>query len=440
MSISPDTQRARLHIGMSLAPTWLSGDAWRRPDSGVEQTFSQAFFLDIARRAEAAQADFVFCPDVMSLRTDLLSQGAGFASLDPTMLLSAIAPQTRHIGLLTTVSTLFFPPYVAARQIQSLNWLSNGRAGWNIVTALEGHGNFGMAEMPSTSERYARATEFVSVVRQLWQSFPHDALHFDRDGGLFADPERVQAIDHRGRYLSVKGPLNLPAFGEGRIPFVQAGASPEGRHFAAGVADAVFASTPDQETARQLRQELHELAARQRRRPEAVKLMPGLSLYLAETGSAARQLHADTHARRDPARDRKSIRDLLGVDVSDWPLDRLVQPDDLPAEGDFVPRSRTHATLLRDLVTRESLPLGELLRRPEVMGSAHWQIVGTVDDAVGQIEDWFTHEAIDGFIALPGGSTDSMHRVLGELLPRLSKAGLFRRQYSSNTFIGHLLD
>ena len=216
--------------------------------------------------------------------------------------------------------------------------------------------------MPSASERYARATEFVSVVRQLWQSFPHDALHFDRNGGLFADPERVQAIDHRGRYLSVQGPLNLPAFGEGRIPFVQAGASPEGRHFAAGVADAVFASTPDQETARQLRQELHELAARQGRRPEAVKLMPGLSLYLAETGSAARQLHADTHARRDPARDRKSIRDLLGVDVSDWPLDRLMQPDDLPAEGDFVPRSRTHATLLRDLVTRESLPLGELLR------------------------------------------------------------------------------
>ena len=103
MSMSPDTQRARLHIGMSLAPTWLSGDAWRRPDSGVEQTFSQAFFLDIARRAEAAQADFVFCPDVMSLRTNLLSQGAGFASLDPTMLLSAIAPQTRHIGLLTSV-------------------------------------------------------------------------------------------------------------------------------------------------------------------------------------------------------------------------------------------------------------------------------------------------------------------------------------------------
>ncbi|MDO4638007.1 MAG: NtaA/DmoA family FMN-dependent monooxygenase [Lautropia sp.] len=440
MSLSPGTQRASLHIGMSLAPTWLAGDAWRGPDSGVEGIFSQAFFLDIARRAEAALADFVFCPDVMALRTDHLSQGAGFASLDPTMLLSALAPQTRHIGLLTTVSTLFFPPYVAARQIQSLNWLSKGRAGWNIVTALEGHGNFGMDSMPSAAERYARAEEFVSVVQQLWQSFPHEALRLDRDSGLFADPAQVRAIDHHGQYLSVQGPLNLPAFGEGRIPFVQAGASPEGRHFAAGVADAVFASTPDREAARRLRHDLRKLAEHQGRQPDAVKLMPGLSLYLAETGSAARQLHADTHGRRDPTRDRKTLHDLLGIDVSDWPLERVVQPDDLPAEGDFVPRSRTHAALLRDLVTREALPLGELLRRPEVMGSAHWQVVGTVDDAIGQIEDWFAHEAIDGFVALPGGSVSSMHRVLDALLPRLSQAGLFRKQYSSSTFIGHLLD
>lgn len=246
----------RLHIGMSLAPTWLSGDAWRRPDSNIEGIFGSDFAVDIARRSEAAHLDFVFRPDVSSLPLDVLETGSGFASLDPTVLLAAVARETSRIGLVSTVSTTFYPPYVVARQLQSLHWISNGRAGWNIVTALQGHENFGLDAMPDAEQRYARAAEFTRLVHDLWDSFPREALLVDRESGRYADVSRVHPVDHDGEFLKVKGPLNLPAFGEARIPLVQAGASESGRDFAASVADLVFAPTPDKEAALELRRDL----------------------------------------------------------------------------------------------------------------------------------------------------------------------------------------
>lgn len=428
--------RRTLHIGMTLAPTWLSGEGWRRPDSGVEHLFDGALAADIARRAEAACADFVFCPDVMSLQTGQLAQGMGFSSLDPTLLLATVAGHTTHIGLLTTASTTFLPPYVVARQIQSLHQLSNGRAGWNIVTALDGHANFGLDGMPPAQARYARAEEFTDVVRRLWASYPHGALRLDREQGLFADTAQVHPIDHQGANFFVQGPLNVPAHAS-PIPLVQAGASPEGKRFAARVADAVFASTPDRQAAASLRQELRQLAAGAGRPPEAIRLMPGLSLYLAGTRADAHALFAATHARADRALACQRVQALLGVDVSAWPGDQPLLPTDLPG-SDFVPRSRTHAELLKRLIHQERLPIDTLLRRPEVAGSGHWQIVGTVDDAFREISDWFASESIDGFIALPGGSVSSMHRVLDELLPRLSEAGLFRKAYAGRSFASHL--
>ena len=429
---------AKLHVGMSLAPTWLSGEAWRRADSDIDGVFSSDYFVDLAQRAEAAYVDFVFRPDTLFLRTEGLETGGGFASMDPTMLLAAIARETSRVGLLSTVSTTFLPPYVVARQIQSLNWLSNGRAGWNIVTALEGHENFGLREMPSPQERYERAAEFTHVVRQLWASFPNEALKLDRESGRFADSSLVRPVAHEGPHFSVKGPLNLPAHAS-RIPLVQAGASPEGRDFASSVADAVFASTPDMQAAIELRADLCRRAEGHGRKPDGVKLMPGLSLYLAETGKEAQDLFAETHARANRARAFASIRDMTGLDLSDWPLMRIVTASDLPSPPE-TPRSRTHANLLRRLIERETLSVGDLLQRPEVMGSGHWQIIGTVEDAFETIREWAQAGAIDGFVAVPGGSVASMRLVLDQLLPRLGDAELFRTGYSGHTFADHLAE
>lgn len=429
--------REKLHIGMSLAPTWLSGDAWRRSDSGVEQVYSSGYALDIAKRSEAAKLDFVFRPDSLFLNVEALESGPGFGSLDPTIQLASIARETSHIGLLTTVSTTFFPPYIVARQLQSLNWISRGRVGWNIVTALDGNENFGLSEMPSAQERYARAAEFTDIVRRLWESYPADALALDRASGRYADSSRVRPIDHNGPHLRVKGPLNLPALGGDRIPLVQAGASPEGRDFASSVADAIFASTPDMEAAVELRQDLRRRAETHGRKAEDIRLMPGLSLYLAQSRDEAAELFNETHARTDDARKFASVLAMTGLDLRDWPARRQVTAADLPPLPEKL-RSRTHAELLRRLILREEPTVADLLTRPEVIGSAHWQIVGTVEDAVEEIVEWRNAGAIDGFIAVPGGSVGSLHRVLEELVPRLAEAGLFRKEYLGATFLGHL--
>lgn len=427
----------RLHIGMSLAPTWLSGDAWRRTDSNIENLYSSDFYVDIAKRAETAKLDFVFRPDTLFLDTGVLEAGPGFSSLDPTALLASVARETSRIGLLSTVSTTFYPPYVVARQLQSLNWISNGRAGWNIVTALDGNENFGLAAMPSALDRYDRAAEFTGIVRALWDSFPKAALKLDREDGRYADASLVRPIDHAGRHFSVKGPLNLPACGP--IPLFQAGASPEGRNFAAAVADGVFISTPDLEAAIEARKDLRRRADDHGRNADDIRVLPGLSLYLAPSRREAVDLFKATHARVARARRLASIKEMIGLDLSEWADERRITPADLPAPPTAV-RSRAHSDLLRRLIHRESPTVGEILQRPEVAGSAHWQVIGTVDNAVAEIKTWAEAGAMDGFFALPAGSVQSMRLALEGVIPRLAEAGLFRAEYSGATFVDHLRD
>ncbi|MEM9030329.1 MAG: NtaA/DmoA family FMN-dependent monooxygenase [Pseudomonadota bacterium] len=427
----------RLKIGMSLAPTWLNGDAWRRPDSDVERLFDCDFYVDVAKRAEASKLDFVFRPDTQFLNVEVLESSPGFSSLDPTILLAAIARHTSHIGLLSTVSTTFFSPYIAARQLLSLHWLSKGRAGWNIVTALDGNENFGLTSMPSSQERYSRAAEFTDVVRRLWASFPHDALQVGRHSGRYADASRICPIDHEGDHFSVRGPLNLPCYPGASIPLIQAGASPTGRDFAAAIASASFASTPDMDAAIELRRDLRHRAESHGRAGDDIRLMPGLSLYLAPCRKEAQDLFNETNARIGDARRIASVKQMIGLDLGDWPRDRRISASDLPEALANV-RSRTHSELLRRLIVREEPTVAELLGRPEVIGSAHWQIIGTVDDAAAEIAAWTSAGAIDGFIAVPGGSTASMALTLDELVPRLAEDGLFRSDYGGATFAGHL--
>ncbi|MEM9629886.1 MAG: NtaA/DmoA family FMN-dependent monooxygenase [Pseudomonadota bacterium] len=431
------TSSKKLHIGMSLAPTWLSGDAWRRSDSGVEDLYSSEFYLDIARRAEQAKLDFAFLPDSLFLNRSALATSAGFASLDPTILQASIAHGTSKIGLLSTASTTFYPPYIVARQIQSLHWISKGRAGWNIVTALDGNKNFGLSEMPSPEARYARAAEFVEVVKLLWDSYPGDALKLDRDSGLFADPDLVESFEHHGTYFDVEGPLNLPRFDKAPIPLVQAGASDTGRAFASSVADAIFASTPDKAAATELRADLRSRAEGHGRRADDIRILPGLSLFLAPTAAEARELFAETNARLNTERGISKIHEMTGLDLTDWSQTRKVSAADLPPPPEKV-RSRTHSRLLRRLIERETLTVEELLRRPEVVGSAHWQVVGTVGDAIDQISDWASAGAIDGFVAFPGGATETVRLFLEEAVPQLGEIGLFRKEYSGSTFFDHL--
>ncbi len=427
--------RPKLCIGMSLAPTWLSGEGWRHPDSDIEGLYSSDFALDVARRAEAAHLDFVFRPDASFLPMAVMEQSFGFSSLDPTLLMTAIARETSHIGLMTTISTTFGHPYMAARQLMSLHWLSHGRAGWNAVTALMGNENFGQADMPSSEARYARAMEFTAVVQRLWASFPAEALIVDRDSGRYADTDLILPINHRGPAFEVKGPLNLPAYPGPRLPLMQAGGSAMGIDFAGQVADMVFAQTPNMAAALDMRAQLTARAEAHRRDPRDVRLLPGLSLYLAETRGQAMDLFMANHRRLNRGQRMVRLFDGTGLDLRSWPDDRRITPADLPQHQ---PHSRPHLAALRRLIEDEQPTVAELLTRPEILTSVHWQVIGTVDDAVEEITRWFDAGAIDGFIAVPGGAPESLRLTLEELVPRLATNGLFRSAYSGKTLLSHL--
>lgn len=422
---------------MSVAPTWLSGEGWRHADSGIEGLYSSDLALDVARQAEARHLDFVFRPDASFLPMPVMAQSFGFSSLDPTLLLASIARETRRIGLLTTISTTFGHPYHAARQLMSLHWLSQGRAGWNAVTALQGNENFGLPEMPSSESRYARAAEFTEVVRRLWASFPSEALLVDRATGHYADTDLILPIDHQGPQFQVKGPMNLPQYPGPDIPLMQAGGSSLGVDFAGQVADMVFGMTPDMSTAQEMRRQLSERALAHGRQPRDLRLLPGLSLYLGETRDEARELFLATHARVSRAQRLAYAQAFLGLDLRDWPRDRPITLADLPV-GHTSTRCATQCEAVRRIIRHLRPTTDELLARPEILASVHWQVIGTVDDAVAEITEWFRAGAIDGFIAVPGGSRRSLDLLLAALIPRLVQEGLFRARYTADTLRGHL--
>lgn len=432
-------RRRKLCIGMSVAPTWLSGEGWRDPDSGIEGLYSSDLALDVARRAEAVHMDFVFRPDASFLPMQMMEQSFGFSSLDPTLLMATLARETSRIGLVTTISTTFGHPYYAARQMMSLHWLSKGRAGWNVVTALQGNENFGLPEMPSSESRYARATEFTDIVRRLWASFPPEALLVDRDTGRYADTDLLLPIDHQGANFAVRGPLNLPQYPGPRIPLMQAGGSKYGVDFAGQVADMVFAQTPDLQSAQALRAQLSERAQAHHRQPRDVRLLPGLSLYLGETRAEAQALFLATNRRVDRKQRIARVQEFLGLDLGNWPGDRRLSDTDLPG-GFASSRCQTHCDALRRIIRDLAPTVDELLARPEILASVHWQVIGTPEDAVREIADWFRAGAVDGFIAVPGGSVRSLDLLLDRVIPALAAQGLFRRSYSADTLLGHLED
>ncbi|WP_433754127.1 NtaA/DmoA family FMN-dependent monooxygenase [Paenibacillus amylolyticus] len=429
--------KKQLCIGLSLTATWLKGNSWCREDSNVENLYSSDFYLELAQKAEKAKLDFVFKADALLLHVDVLDHTPGFSSPDSTIMLASIARETERIGLITTTSTTFNPPYVVARQLQSLNWISKGRAGWNMVTAIGGAENFSNAPMPSSKERYTKAMEFADVVHKLWRSYPHDALWVDRKTGRYADREKICAIEHSGEYFSVKGPLNVPAYSPDSLPLLQAGASESGRHFAASVADAVFAATPDIAAGIELREDLRRRASNQGRHPDEIRVLPGMYLFLGKTRDEARELHHEAHAHMTIKHRYSAIQSILGMDISHLSMDCPVTADMLPDL--FQPtHSQTHTNLLRRLIINEQPAVRDLLSRPEVVGSAYWIIVGTVEDALREIITWHEAGALDGFIALPGGSMQSMSLFFDELVPMLADQGLFRKEYTGSTLSEHL--
>jgi alkanesulfonate monooxygenase SsuD/methylene tetrahydromethanopterin reductase-like flavin-dependent oxidoreductase (luciferase family) len=414
-----DVMKRQLHLNLFIHSRGHHEASWRHPAASPLALTDIRYYQDLACRAEAALFDSIFLADQLALSEDV-SQAAR-TWLEPVTVLAAMAVATSRIGLIATASTTYTEPFNLARQFGSLDHISNGRVAWNIVTSwlATAAGNFGGEGQLSHAERYARGEEFMDVVKALWDSWAADAVIDDRAGGLYAKPDRIRPINHKGTYYQVAGPLNMPRCPQGRPVLVQAGSSDTGRRFAARHAEAVFTAHMEKATAQAFYADLKALVAAEGRVPEEVLILPGLSPMIAST---------------EVGRKRLSGR-FGGHDFSHLPLDRPLVPEDFPDPG-AVEAARSRTEVILSLVRREKPTLRQLLA--SLAGArGHFTAAGTPEQIADLIEDWFTDGAADGFNIMPPVLPAMLDVFGAQVIPLLQRRGLFRTAYAGTTLREH---
>jgi FMN-dependent oxidoreductase (nitrilotriacetate monooxygenase family) len=394
--------------------------AWRHPSSDPRALLDIRHYQRLARTAEDAGFDSLFLADQVAAPPDVRH---GIARVfEPLTLLSALAMVTERIGLIGTVSTSYSEPFNLARQFASLDHLSGGRAGWNIVTSAgdDAARNFGRDGAADHAERYARAAEFLEVVTALWDSWADDALVLDPAAGVFADDRRVHGIGHAGRFFRVEGPLTGPRSPQGRPLLVQAGSSGDGRAFAARYAEAVFTAQQTLPEAVAFAEDLRRRAAGHGRAPGQIALLPGVVPVLGSTEAEALRLAGELDERIVPVRALRALSAQLGVDVTGHPLDRPLPP--LPPV-ERVNGAQSRFELIRDLAERERLTLRQLLGRLGG-GRGHFVFTGTPEGLADHIETWYRSGAADGFNIMPPLLPAGLDVFVEQVLPLLRRRGL----------------
>lgn len=422
-----------LNFNLFMMDTGHHEASWRLPGSYPLANIDIEYFEKLAQLAESVTFDSVFLADSPVL------QGAGrrpTGRIEPLTLLTAIARATQRIGLIATASTSYNDPFNLARRFGSLDHVSGGRAGWNIVTTAgdDAARNFGLDAQPSHLERYQRADEFLQVARKLWDSWEDDAIVADPEHGAWAEPGKVHVIDHRGRFFSVRGPLNLPRSPQGHPLLVQAGSSEDGKDFAARHAEAVFTAQQTLEDGQAFYADLKRRAALAGRDPDGVKILPGLVPVIGSSEAEARALEAelDRLILAEEARDRLARR--FGLDPAHLPLDEQL-PDDLPTEDD-IEGAKSRYTLIVELARREKLTVRELIGRLGG-GRGHRTFAGTPEQIADTIELWGANGAADGFNIMPAVLPSGFELFAEHVVPILRKRGLIRTQYVGTTLREH---
>ncbi|MQY29369.1 LLM class flavin-dependent oxidoreductase [Nocardia aurantia] len=422
-----------LHINAFLMGVGHHEAAWRHPRTEAHRVLDVAHYQELARIAERGRLDSIFFAD--NLAVGAYVKRNVHTVFEPITLLSAIAPVTEKIGLIATASTSYHEPYALARAFASLDHLSNGRAGWNIVTSgTEAEAfNFGYDAIPEHARRYARAEEFVDVAEQLWDSWEPGALVLDADEGVFADPGKVHAVDYAGERFRVRGPLNSPRSPQGRPLLVQAGSSEDGKEFAARHAEAVFTAQQTLAEGQAFYRDLKDRLARHGRAEGDLKVLPGLVPFIADTEAEAVALQQEFTGLISPDYALRQLSTMLGLDLTAYPLDRPLPP--LPDES-AVEGQKSRFTLVKQLAAGRELTVRQLIGELGG-GRGHRTLAGTPEQIADDLETWFRGGAADGFNImppyLPGGLTDFVERVV----PILQRRGLFRTEYTATTLRGH---
>ncbi len=425
-----------LHLNLFLMSRGHHEGAWRHPKSNHKALTDLALYVEAAAIAERAKFDAVFLADTLAAGNS--SGLASSGSLEPIVLLSLLAAHTQNIGLIGTASTTYSLPYTLARQFATLDHLSNGRAGWNIVTswAPEAGANYGLQQNVDHGDRYKLAEEFVEAVDALWKSFPADAVLDDREGGRYLDRDRMTPADYAGQHYRAKGPLNVPESPQSRPVYIQAGQSDAGRGFAARWAEAIFTAHMTKDSAKAFYTDVKSRAVGYGRSPDDIVVLPGISAAIGSTTREAEQVweELDDLTSTDVGLTRLSAR-FGGHDFSSLPLDRPLTADDFP-DPNAVEASRSRVVGYIDMTVKENLTLRQLLRK--LAGArGHFVATGTPEQVADIIEDWFKTGAADGFNVMPPIINSQLALFADEVVPILQQRGLFRHDYEGSTLRSH---
>ncbi|WP_373466061.1 LLM class flavin-dependent oxidoreductase [Streptomyces sp. V3I8] len=400
--------------------------SWRLPESDPYAHVALDHYIHLARIAERGTFDSLFLADGPQLWSNLAQRPAG--ALEPLTLLTALATATEHIGLIATASTSYNSPYNLARRFASLDIISGGRAGWNIVTTAgaEAARNFGLDAEPAHAERYARAAEFLDVALKLWDSWEDDAIVADKAAGVWGDDTKIHPPRHRGKYFNVEGALNVPRSPQGYPLLVQAGSSKDGKAFAARYAEAVFTAQQTLRDAQDFYADLKSLTAAAGRDPDHVKVLPGIVPVIGSTEAEAR---ANEQALEDHlvyAHGVDRLEGLLQLPPGTLELDGPL-PADLPPESS-VEGAKSRYTLVVELARRERLTVRQLIGRLGG-GRGHLTFTGTPEQVADAVGEWFTLGAADGFNIMPAVLPSGLDAFVDHVVPILRARGLLREEY-----------
>lgn len=426
-----DVSPRMLHLNLFIMGCGHHRAAWRHPDSTVERLGDIRYYEELAQLAERGKFDAVFFAD--GAAAENVGDGPKWY-LEPLTAMAAMSRATERIGLISTVSSTFFTPFHAARMVASLDHISGGRMGWNVVTSMfdSEARNHGYESMPGHDWRYARAEEFIDTCLKLWDSWSDDALVIDRQGS-YANSESVHRIEHHGDHFLVDGPLTVPRSPQGHPVLFQAGASEQGRDLAARRAEAIYAVAYDLEASQAYYRDIKR-RVRAAGRTDPVPIMPGLVTYVGSTEAEARAKQHELDVLLPPMDALRQLSQYVGQDCTGWELDAPV-PSLPPLEAFTGPKGR-YATVLRIIHTEQPTVRGLLGRL--AAGGGHCNMVGTPEQIADQMEHWFMNEGADGFNLMPPSLPGSIEDFIEHVVPVLQKRGLFRTEYETTTLRGHL--
>jgi FMN-dependent oxidoreductase (nitrilotriacetate monooxygenase family) len=434
-------RKDQMKLGWLMSPAGNHPAAWLHPAAELHGANNFAHYVNLVRKCEAAKFDFVFQADAAGARDGnmrALSRAPRFMNIwEPLSLLSALVATTERIGLCGTMSTSYYEPYNLARQFASLDHLSNGRAGWNVVTSAHPAGgyNFGRDGLEDHALRYERAREFVDVCFGLWDSWDDDAFVLDRATGINFDPDKMHYLHHKGTFFSVRGPLNIARPPQGRPVIIQAGGSEAGKELAAETAEVIFTRDASLQRAQQFYADVKSRMARFGRPTDHLKILCGFTSIVGPTAAEAEEKFQQLQSMIHPEVGLELLsEDLEGIQLADLPLDQPIPRDRIPATAN---RHKQFFEQILRLIDEEHLTLRQLYLR---YGAARGGDVvrGTASQIADYMEAWFRGEAADGFMLtfslVPAGLDDFINFVV----PELQRRGLFRQEYTGHTLRDHL--